>query len=60
MLEVAEGMAFLHSNSVLHRDLKPHNLFVSASASHGIKMGDFGLAKRYRDNTGFRNTLRCS
>jgi serine/threonine protein kinase len=49
MLEVAEGMAFLHSRKVLHRDLKPHNLFVSDS--NNVKLGDLGLSRALKDGT---------
>uniref|UniRef100_A0A6B2LAK9 [RNA-polymerase]-subunit kinase n=1 Tax=Arcella intermedia TaxID=1963864 RepID=A0A6B2LAK9_9EUKA len=39
-----KGVAYLHSNWILHRDLCPGNLLIS---SEGIlKIGDFGLAKK--------------
>ena len=39
-----EGMAFIHANRVLHRDLKPQNILVE-SATNTIKIADFGLAR---------------
>src|SRR5262249_5971720 len=38
---ICEGVAYAHSNSVVHRDLKPDNIFLHAN---GIPVvGDFGL-----------------
>ncbi|XP_024517653.1 dual specificity protein kinase pyk3 isoform X2 [Selaginella moellendorffii] len=46
MLQIAEGMAFLHSKNVIHRDLKPRNILVKY-LEVGIltKISDFGTAK---------------
>lgn len=40
VLDVARGLEYSHSRNVLHRDVKPANVFLSA-AGHA-KLGDFG------------------
>ncbi|CAM6107497.1 unnamed protein product [Calypogeia fissa] len=41
--QLVEGLAHIHGQGILHRDLTPNNIFFDA---HGdIKIGDFGLAK---------------
>ncbi|XP_053194198.1 cyclin-dependent kinase 4 [Scomber japonicus] len=48
MMQLLQGLDFLHTNMVLHRDLKPENILVS---SHGeVKIADFGLARIYTFN----------
>jgi len=43
MEQIAEGLAYAHQQGVLHRDLKPRNVFVARNQT--VKIGDFGLAK---------------
>ncbi|KAL0481324.1 inaC [Acrasis kona] len=43
--QLAEGLAFLHSHFVTHRDIKPQNILVSDDYNQ-LKYCDFGLAKR--------------
>lgn len=40
--QAVRGVAHIHSNFVIHRDLKPPNILISADGS--VKIGDFGLA----------------
>jgi eukaryotic-like serine/threonine-protein kinase len=42
---IAEAVAHCHAHSVLHLDLKPHNIIVTDPSAPEIKILDFGLAQ---------------
>ncbi|KAG7276535.1 hypothetical protein CRUP_014276, partial [Coryphaenoides rupestris] len=48
MSQLLQGLDFLHSNQVLHRDLKPDNILVGSGGE--VKIADFGLARIYAYN----------
>jgi serine/threonine protein kinase len=46
VLPVTGALCHAHENGVVHRDLKPDNIFLERSGMHlGIKLLDFGIAK---------------
>ncbi|CAH1251870.1 STK35 [Branchiostoma lanceolatum] len=53
MRQVAAGIAFLHENGIVHRDVKPANiLFTGRPWCPEAKIADFGLSKLYTAVTG--------
>ncbi|KAL3100362.1 hypothetical protein niasHS_001664 [Heterodera schachtii] len=48
--QISQGMDYLHSRGVIHRDLKTNNIFLAEGTT--VKIGDFGLATiKSRTNT---------
>ncbi|KAK0553663.1 mitosis inhibitor protein kinase swe1 [Tilletia horrida] len=45
LAELTSGLGHIHSNGILHLDIKPANVFLSLTGS--LKIGDFGLATRW-------------
>ncbi|KAK8829388.1 hypothetical protein WA577_004653 [Blastocystis sp. JDR] len=51
MWQIISATAYLHSNWVMHRDLKPTNLLIMDNATQCgvIKVTDFGLARSFQE-----------
>jgi fused-like protein len=55
--EVVQGVAkqlvralhYLHSNRIIHRDMKPQNILIGANGA--VKLCDFGFARAMSNNT---------
>jgi eukaryotic-like serine/threonine-protein kinase len=56
LLRVADALAFAHARGVVHRDLKPHNLFLPGGDVARVKVVDFGIASV----AGERARLTCT
>lgn len=56
MLQIIEGVRYLHANNIIHRDLKLGNLFVAHDMT--IRIGDFGLAAQL-SHSGERKRTVC-
>ncbi|KAH6684383.1 kinase-like domain-containing protein [Halenospora varia] len=47
MLQLLEGLRYLHDSKILHRDMKAANLLISNKGI--LQIADFGLARHYDD-----------
>lgn len=47
MLQLFQGLAYLHANHILHRDMKAANLLINNRGR--LQIGDFGLARHYEE-----------
>jgi serine/threonine-protein kinase len=53
--EVCDGVQYAHQNLVVHRDLKPGNIYVTREGR--VKLLDFGIAKLLAEDPGEEATL---
>ncbi|KAG9408188.1 hypothetical protein AC1031_021432 [Aphanomyces cochlioides] len=49
MCDVVEGLTYLHSVDIIHRDLKSRNVLLTADL--GAKLSDFGISKELTNET---------
>ncbi|KAI3365582.1 hypothetical protein L3Q82_010665 [Scortum barcoo] len=56
---ILEGVEYIHSKGIMHRDLKPRNIFLHGHDYH-VRIGDFGLACRDMIMDGHNSTTSAS
>ena len=49
LIQISQGLKYLHDKRILHRDLKPQNIFLQSE--NNIKIGDLGLGRILSTNT---------
>lgn len=47
MIQLSSALYYAHQHSIVHRDVKPDNLYVMSDGT--IKLGDFGIAQTYNE-----------
>uniref|UniRef100_A0A5K3EZU0 Protein kinase domain-containing protein n=1 Tax=Mesocestoides corti TaxID=53468 RepID=A0A5K3EZU0_MESCO len=47
--QIAQGMNYLHSHKVVHRDLKSPNILIGEDGE--LKISDFGVSKEFNENS---------
>jgi NIMA (never in mitosis gene a)-related kinase len=47
--QISSALAYMHDQRVMHRDVKPANVFVTAP--HTMKLGDLGLGRYFSSKT---------
>uniref|UniRef100_A0A0D3FRC2 Protein kinase domain-containing protein n=1 Tax=Oryza barthii TaxID=65489 RepID=A0A0D3FRC2_9ORYZ len=58
MVQILQGLAYMHNNGYFHRDLKPENLLVTDGT---VKIADFGLAREVSSSPPYTDyvSTRC-
>ena len=49
-IDICKALELCHKKNIVHRDIKPQNIFVSESGDY--KLGDFGIARTMEKTTG--------
>ena len=54
-IQIIFGLKYLHSNDIIHRDIKSNNIFVDKNDN--IKIGDFGISKILTNYLNYAQTI---
>ena len=54
ILEICKGLKEIHKNNLIHIDLKPYNIFLTADLK--VKIWDFGISKQLNNVNKYAQT----
>ena len=54
LIQICQGLKYLHQKRILHRDIKPRNIFLDGDGN--IKIGDMGLGRALDPGSQFAET----
>jgi serine/threonine-protein kinase/endoribonuclease IRE1 len=60
---IANGLHYIHSQNLVHRDVKPDNILISMTTPVRMKLSDFGFVKKtsprgtFSQQSGLKGTL---
>jgi len=54
ILDICEGLKEIHSKNIIHKDIKPDNLFLTTNKK--IKIGDFGISRQLHSSRDYART----
>ena len=54
--QILDGLQYLHTQGIVHRDIKPNNLFFRTLTHDEVVIGDFGVSSILEDNEKVRHT----
>eukprot|EP00794_Sanderia_malayensis_P010210 gene10210-11259_t len=57
MKQILNAVGYLHSNSIVHLDLKPENIVLKSKGFREIKLVDFGLARKLQSGVEMREMM---